>query len=262
MYENESTFISEEKKKLFHEMGYAVFENVIAPEDIELLKEECDRLVAETDFQLEMKGIENESISIGMIHRHLYYLVPALKKSEKLGKFIFSELTEKFCRAFLGDNSYLYYDAFSVKYPRGGLPIVWHQDSASISESHVNWEYKPLITLWCSLDDADNTNGTLRVLPYERAGTKEMKKHVATDPLSAQRVGYFGDDPGDIIEVPAGSIVAMSGTTFHSSGLNTSERIRRAYSIIYSVEPILNSYGDTRPRTWAKAFLKNGIRVD
>jgi ectoine hydroxylase-related dioxygenase (phytanoyl-CoA dioxygenase family) len=257
MPENKFTRISEEKKKFFHEKGYAVFENVIPPDYLKLLRGECDRFIAETDMQLETGGIHSESISV-MTRRNCHYHIPALEKSEKLRNFVFGNLTESFCYALLDGTAYLYYEAFNVKYPKVGLPVFWHQDTSTI---RTNSESKVLMTLWCNLDAANSANGCLKILPYDRAGTREAQEHIAIDPSSPQKAGYFGDDPGDIIEVPAGSIVAMSGTTFHSSDSNVSERMRRAYLIIYSQKPIVDSNGIPNPKRYAEPFLKNGARV-
>ena len=48
------------------------------------------------------------------------------------------------------------------------------------------------------------------------------------------KVGYFGDDPGDIIEVAAGSVVVFSALTLHGSGANATQAPRRALNIAYS----------------------------
>jgi hypothetical protein len=53
-------------------------------------------------------------------------------------------------------------------------------------------------------------------------------------------VGYFGDDPGDPVIVPAGSIACFSTTVFHRSGPNTTDRMRRVYVAQYTAEPLLS----------------------
>src|SRR5437879_415527 len=51
--------------------------------------------------------------------------------------------------------------------------------------------------------DMSEENGTISVLPFSRAGTREVTDHVK-DPVLNDLVGYFGDDPGDPVIVPAG----------------------------------------------------------
>lgn len=76
------------------------------------------------------------------------------------------------------------------------------------------------------------------MLPYSRARTREVVEHVH-DEETNDLVGYFGDDPGDPIIVPAGSIASFTSTLFHRSGANTTDRMRRVYLAQYSAEPIL-----------------------
>jgi len=102
-------------------------------------------------------------------------------------------------------------------------------------------------------------NGTVYLLPYARAGTREVVQHVR-DEATNDLVGYFGDDPGDPVIVPAGSIACFSSSLFHRSGANTTERMRRVFLAQYSAEPILSDDG-SRPRHLAEPLLVDGERV-
>lgn len=58
-------------------------------------------------------------------------------------------------------------------------------------------------------------------------------------------IGYVGDDPGDPLILPAGSIACFSSTVFHRSGPNTTGRSRRAFVAQYSAQPILDADGSS-----------------
>ena len=73
-------------------------------------------------------------------------------------------------------------------------------------------------------------------------------------------IGYFGEDAGDPVVVPAGSIACFSSTVFHRSGPNTTDHIRRVYVAQYSAEPMLDE-DRLRPRHLAEALLIEGKRV-
>ena len=73
-------------------------------------------------------------------------------------------------------------------------------------------------------------------------------------------VGYFGDDPGDPVIVPAGSIACFSSTVFHRSGGNTTDRVARAYVVQYSPSRSSPRSG-SRPRHLAEPLLIDGERV-
>jgi len=80
------------------------------------------------------------------------------------------------------------------------------------------------------------------------------------DEESNDLAGYFGDDPGDPVIVPAGSIACFSTTLFHRSGPNITDRMRRVYVAQYSAEPILSEDG-SQPRMLAEPLLVAGKRV-
>jgi ectoine hydroxylase-related dioxygenase (phytanoyl-CoA dioxygenase family) len=73
-------------------------------------------------------------------------------------------------------------------------------------------------------------------------------------------VGYFGDDPGEPVVVPAGSIACFSSVCLHRSGANETDRPRRVYLAQYSSEPILTEDG-SQLRHLAEPFLEGGKRV-
>ena len=53
-------------------------------------------------------------------------------------------------------------------------------------------------------------------------------------------INGVGDDSGDAVIVPAGTLVASSSTLFHRAGPNTTDHPRRVYIAQFSAEPILN----------------------
>ena len=114
------------------------------------------------------------------------------------------------------------------------------------------------VTLWCALDDVSEQNGTISVLPFSRAGTQEVIDHVK-DPTLNDLVGYFGDDPGDPVIVPAGSIAVFSSALLHRSDPNRTARPRRSYVVQYSPEPILRPDGSVFEL--AEPLLVGGRRV-
>ena len=145
-------------------------------------------------------------------------------------------------------------EQYVVKSAEQGIPFSWHQDSGFIDYPH-----RPYLTCWIALDDMTEANGTVYLLPYSRAGTRDVVEHVR-DQETGDLVGYFGDDSGDPVIVPAGSIACFSTTLFHRSGPNTTDRVRRVYVAQYSAEPILSEDG-SQPRRLAEPLLVDGKRV-
>src|SRR5829696_10102378 len=173
---------------------------------------------------------------------------------ERVREFLFSELMAEVVRAALGESAYLFNEQYVVKAAEKGLKFGWHQDSG-----FVGYPHRPYLSCWCAIDDVTVENGTVYLLPYSRAGTREVVEHVK-DEETNDLVGYFGDDPGDPVVARAGSIACFSSVCFHRSGANETDQPRRVYLAQYSAEPIMTEDG-SRVRHLAKPFLEGGKRV-
>jgi ectoine hydroxylase-related dioxygenase (phytanoyl-CoA dioxygenase family) len=220
----------------FQEDGFFVLENVLPANDLEALRGECQRFIDERDREMDRLGVD----TIDLDHRGSRYFVHAYGKSPAVERFLRSELMRQVATTALGDAVYLFNEQYVVKAAERGMKFGWHQDSGFIPYTH-----RPYLTCWIPLDDVDEANGTVYLLPFSRAGTRNVVEHVRDDETN-DLVGYFGEDPGDPVTVPAGSIACFSSTLFHRSGANKTDRMRRVYLAQYSAEPILNEDGQPR----------------
>ena len=220
----------------FREDGFFVLESVVPQNDLDALRGECQRFIDERDREMDRLGVD----TIDLDHRGSRYFVHAYGKSEAAERFLRSDLMKEVARTALGDTVYLFNEQYVVKAAERGMKFGWHQDSGFIPSEH-----RPYLTCWIPLDDVTEANGTVYLLPFSRAGTRDVVEHVH-DPETNDLVGYFGDDRGDPVTVPAGSIACFSSTLFHRSGANTTDSVRRVYLAQYSSEPILNEDGKPR----------------
>jgi ectoine hydroxylase-related dioxygenase (phytanoyl-CoA dioxygenase family) len=234
----------------FREEGYFVLKGVVPPGDLDTLRGECQRFIDERDREMDRLGVDK----LDLDHRGSRYFVHAYGKSPSIERFLSSDLMAQIAQAALGDTVDLFNEQYVVKAAEQGMQFSWHQDSGFIDYAH-----RPYLTCWIALDDMTEANGTVYLLPYSRAGTRDVVKHVR-DGESNDLVGYFGDDPGDPLIVPAGSIACFSSTLFHRSGPNTTDGMRRVYVAQYSAEPIPSEDG-SRPRILAEPVLIDGRRA-
>ena len=246
--------VTPENISQFHKDGYFVMERVIPFEVLEGLRAECQRYMDKFDSEMEAKGVK----SIGINHyKKRYFIANRGNESPAITQFLFGDLMADITRSTLGDTVYLFHEQYVVKAAdKVGTKFGWHQDSGYIGHYH-----KPYLSCWCALDDMSEANGTISVLPYERAGMKpdDLFEHVVEEGTN-DKVGYHGSDPGIPVIVPAGSIVVFSSRTFHCSGANHTERVRRSYLAQYSLEPIMNK---DNTKFWGQAvpLWINGQRV-
>jgi len=234
-------------RRRFRNEGYFVVEDAVPPADLETLRGECQRFVDERDQEMTRLGVD----TLDLCHRGRRYFVHAYDKSPEVKRFLFSDLMAHTARAALGDTAYLFNEQYVVKAAERGLSFGWHQDSGFIPYPHP-----PYLTCWIPLDDVTEANGTVYLLPYPRAGTRNVVEH-RRDEETNDLIGYVGDDPGDPVIVPAGSLVAFSSTLFHRGGPNTTDHPRRVYIAQYSAEPILNE-DRSRPRHLAEPLPSPG----
>ena len=245
-----TTLISDQARRQFREEGWFLLPGVVPAAHLALLREVCMQFIAAHDAEMDAAGVTQQGINI----RGNRYFIANRHKGTRLAEFIYSDLMAEVCRATLGDNAYLFWEQFVVKGPEKGSKFSWHQDSAYVGTPH-----RPYLTCWVTLDDVTEANGTVYLLPYSRAGTREVVPHTK-NPVSNDLEGYFGSDPGDPVIAPAGSIACFSSTVLHRSGFNTTPHWRRVYLPQYSAEPLLRP--DGKLAAFAEPFLVNGERRD
>jgi len=244
--------ITEAQKKQYQDEGFFLLERVIPAEHLQLLRDECQRFIDEMNAEMDRQGTD----VLGISHRNKRYFVAwASKRSTQLRAFVFSDLMADICRATVGDEAYLYWEQYVVKAAEQGMKFSWHQDSAFGQTA----PHQPYVSCWCALDDMSDANGTTYLLPYSRAGTRALVPHVKEEGTN-DLVGYQGDDPGDIVIVPAGSIAVFSSVALHRSGVNTTDHMRRVFLAQYSGEVITTPEG-SGPAAGDEHFLHHGQRV-
>ena len=249
------SLISGDHREQYRRDGYFILESVIPNTDIELLRATCTGAIRGMDAKMDREGTD----TLGINHRGKRYFVgQSYAEFPALGRFLFSDLMAEICRATLGGTAFLHNDQYVVKCEETGMRFAWHQDGAYV-HARIG-EHSECITCWCTLDDVHEKNGTIFILPASRFGKRELVEH-QRDPESNDRIGYFGDDPGDPVVAPAGSIAVFSSLVFHRSGLNSSGNQRRVYLAQYAPEQIQNKPGQW-PQYFAEPFLWDGVIVN
>ncbi len=228
--------ITPQQIEQFRQDGYFIVENALTDQQLNMLRSECQRYVDDYESEMEAKGVTDLGISH---YKKRYFIEGRGQDSPEIADFLMSELLADVCRSTLGNDAYLYNEQYVVKVADIGTKFGWHQDSGYIDHYH-----DPFLTCWCALDDMTTENGTLFVLPYERAKMHptDLFEHMLEEETN-DRVGYYGDDPGIPVLVPAGSMLVFSSRLFHRSGANVSHQVRRAYEAHYSALPIMDREG-------------------
>ena len=248
--------IGEAERRTFNAEGFVVLESVIDADSLAMLRRECAGFVAATDRRLSARGTD----VLGITHRgKRYFISNRYRDSEHMPSFVFGDLMRAITTAFLGDTVFLFNEQWVVKGAEQGMKFAWHQDSGYVQFSDPGNAHKPYLTCWCALDDMSRQNGTISVLPHDRVGSRDTVFPHRREEGTNDLIGYEGDDPGVLVEMPAGSVAVFSSTSLHKSGANTTARWRRAYLTQYSAERIYSTKGD--PWGQAVPFVADGELV-
>ena len=246
-----NTLITPDMRRQYGELGYFTVPGFLEADELQTLQDVCDRLVLEQEAEMDRQ----DSDTLGLSARgKRYFVTNAREAAAEAADVVFGDRTAAVCRATIGDDALLFWEHFVVKMPsRAGSSFAWHQDSG-----YVDTEHQPYVNCWVALDDMSEANGTLYMLPYDRAGGRDRIEHERVAG-SHDRIGYHGDDPGDAVEVAAGTAVVFSSLCLHRSGANSTSRPRRAFAMQFASEPIHEPDGSLKGQ--AVPFLEGGQPV-
>ncbi len=240
--------VTSEHLAQYEKEGYFVLEGVLTDDQLELLRGGAQYSIDKLDAEMDEAGVDRIGINA---RGRRYFSNMIYKDRPELRQFLFSDTMAQICEATLGKDAYLFWEQYVIKAGDPDTSFAWHQDSGYVDEDH-----EPYLTCWIALDDVTEENGSVYLLPYSRSGIKSYIKHIP-DPVTNDKVCYFGSDPGVPMTAPAGSIVVFSSVVIHRSGPNLTDKMRRVYLAQYSGEVITFKDGKT-PAGSFDHFLEGG----
>lgn len=230
------TPLSDAQVRHYREHGWTLLPAALPAAHLDLLRGSCQTAIDAMHAEMDRQG----SDTLGINHRgKRYFSINTSQAAPRLFDFIYSPLMAGICRQLLGGDVRVFWEQYVVKGAEVGMSFSWHQDSGYVAATSP---HPPYLTCWVALDDMSEENGTIHVLPTSRCGIRARVEH-ERDPATNDLVGYFGQDPGDRVDCPAGSLALFSSITFHRSGCNRSPRMRRVYLIQYSAGRITKPDG-------------------
>lgn len=198
----------------YHDHGYVFPDYRLAPDLLEKIRADHDRLLAEQPDHPEFR--DNCPALLGYDFRFLNYARNAdiLDMVEQL----------------IGPDIALWNMSFFAKPARDGKRTPWHQDGQY-------WPIRPLATctVWIAVDDATTDNGCMRFLPGSHKD-KRLMRHQQCDDDSLtlnQELEASEYDEAQAVDVvlEAGQISLHDVFLAHGSEINTSDRPRRGMTL-------------------------------
>ena len=206
--------------------GYAILPHVFGPREVAALTD-CVRSAALSSPHV-MRSEATYAI------RHAFSEVPCLRK------VLADPALLAIVRENLSEKAFVTKSIWFEKPPGGNWFVGWHQDiSISVKErrevpGYSKWTAKhgvigvvpPVailertLTVRIHLDDADGTNGAVRVIPgSHRSG---IQQHPGADV------------DGSLCAVPSGGVMLMRPLLMHASSRSTSDRPRRVLHLEFN----------------------------
>jgi hypothetical protein len=217
-----------ERLSFFQREGFLILRGMLTPAELAELEQELDRIARNhasmprirEGFDLEPTQVPNQGLptfrKIGGISDMSPAFARLLKHPQICG--VLAEL--------MGDKLQLYRDVVMMKPAFVGREKPWHQDS-------VYWPWQPmqLVSALTALDDADETNGCLQIIP----GSHEQElqhygKELQVDIAELQSRARY-------VPLRAGDTLLFHSLLLHASEPNRSNRHRRV---------VINSYKTPR----------------
>lgn len=199
----------------YDEQGFALYP-LLAGASLKTVQDEADRLWALANRQYDAAQSWNANAIINGVH----------KDSAVVREVMYRNPLVDLMTRLIGPNVKAASNQLVFKHAGDNRPYHWHQDNG----------FGPLdpennVTCWIALDDTDERNGCLWVLPgSHRQGVVE---HDAS--RGRERIALVEDESAALaLPMRAGECVVFHGNLLHTSKGNTTYRMRRAYFFRYA----------------------------
>lgn len=213
----------------YSQEGYCLFEDVLSHQEIQCIRKELDANIASMPERMTVyKDGEHRDVTA----RPEYLTEPHVSNDFWLEICKHPKILDAVA-SVIGEDLLLIMSHLIVKPPADGLSVAWHQDNTywhSVRGTDV-------ATVWLAIDDTDQANGCMQVIPTSHEGYPELDK-VATngEDLLGLSVEVTEEMKAAAIplEMSAGSLSIHDSFVVHGSDANSSNRRRAAYTMRYA----------------------------
>lgn len=215
----------------FRRDGFVNGGRVLDDAEIEVLKQELDKVIAgETERSpVHIKNLSRDK------EQPVWQVVNIWEASEPYRKLAYHPDIVRLAAALIGaDDVKVWHDQIQYKPPRHGGENHWHQDGPLWTILGAD----TMVTAWIPLDDVDESNGCMSMVPGSHQWGPQMKEYLSGVP-AFDRIGEGYTAPnGEPVQarlwpVGRGEVSFHHCLTWHGSHQNRSDRPRRAIAIHY-----------------------------
>lgn len=210
------TALSDEQLQSYHTDGFLSGLRILSLEDAQRVRLRFDELERR-------EGAETSQI--GLLDRHF--------EESFIMEIAANPTIVRFVERIFDSEVLLLATHFFCKYGGSKGQVAWHQDV-----TYWNLDPPAAITAWYAVDDADEENGCMRVIPgTHRGGIREHGKSAREGNLLSvnQEVLVSDEEESRAVDLPltAGEISLHDGMLIHGSLPNRSDRRRCGLTLRY-----------------------------
>lgn len=210
----------------YRSQGFSCVADFVAPESITAFRQEADRIASvstASNFdpeRVEMEPNQNPSDNrIRRIYEPCEYYAPYRDYADS------AEILDA-VEQLIGSNLLLHYSKLNMKPAELGSVVEWHQDL-----SYYPLTNRDSLAVLIYLDDADENNGCLRVLPERHEA--DLMDHTSAAAFQGCITEPINESEAVNLAGKAGTAIFLHAMTPHASTQNHSGRARRTLIISY-----------------------------
>jgi len=218
-------------RRNFWKEGFVVIPSLVDAKTIAAAKVELEKILA-TDNISNVAELER---SDGQTPRRIW---KPTERSEVFRNLAEDTRVLDAVESVIGGNLSYHYSKLHMKGAKVGSAVKWHQDFSYYP--HTNTD---LLTALIYLDDADEQNGCLQVVPGSHKGgliSHEVDGEFRGMVPSGNAQEF--EERGVFAGGPAGTVVLLHCLALHASAANKSERPRRTFLTAYRASDALPIY--------------------
>jgi phytanoyl-CoA hydroxylase len=233
-----SDFLSDEQRSIFHRDGYVKLGVQLSGSALEDLQRRIDAIML---GEIRHEGISMQLDGGGDDYKLLdfdrefkgarldYRKIEGLENDPIFRAYMQRPLFRSICDEAYGTHAAIgiFRAMFMNKPANKGTVLPWHQDGGD------QWQLDrdPLVTVWTALDAATKANGCVQIIPgSHRLGLLSAYGHVLSD---ANIERHCRSECVVDLELAAGEVALLHNWLIHRSGINRTDRPRRAFSCCY-----------------------------
>jgi hypothetical protein len=224
--------LSSEERRMYDAQGFVVVPEVFPTAELEAIDQEIDRLLTVP---------ENDAGGF-----HPTWIFQVARRSDIARSFAEDERLLRLIEDIVQPGIAIHSTKLVPKPPHSNDVCHWHQDDAFyLRPDDPDTHSQTRMSVWVPLQDADERNGGLWVVPgshhwglqdYHMVETGQCRKVIDRE--------AYANEHALPLQVRAGSVVLFSAMLWHHSKNNQTDRVRRAFIVSYQEATVPKGAGE------------------